>query len=362
MLQEELFSIKRSMAKSSTTTSGGGALSFIIFLLIVVALIVLFVYLRKKGYFGHFLKTESKEHKMFKDAAIVRGIPKDTIDAIISVLDFVPTKSPVLLFASKQNFETFLIKTLIVLKAKDKDFSSINLTLTKNKLYSLLSNLDNYFKDIKKNVTSKDLTVGKRVRLYIKDLGYFFTEVIATFDKGFVVKKPATENEPKSWKLPVTIYFWRENDAGYSFESFIENEVSESMIQGLLIRHSDTLLRYQKRRYLRKECRFYANYNLIEISTDSSGKKNIKVVPPEYDGTVFDIGGGGFAIEVNNKIPVKKLIKITIFIGRQSVKAIAEIVRFERVANKYNMHAKFVKINPLDQNIIYEFVYSKIIK
>ena len=361
MLQEEILTLRKSVSVGTSSRSGGSGI-FIIFIVIVGVLIFLFFYLRNKGYFSSFFKTKSKEHKMFEEAAIVRGIPKDTIDAILTVIDFVPIKSPVLLFASKQNFETFLIKALSILKSKDKNLTNTDLTMTKNKLYSLLSNLDNYFKDLKKQVTSRELNVGKRVRIYINELGYFFTEVIASLDKGFVVKKPKIEREPKSWKLPVTVYFWRENDAGYSFESYIEDEVNETTIQGLLIKHSDILLRYQKRRYLRKECRFYATYSLVEIEIDSYGKKNIKVIPPEYDGTVFDIGGGGFAIEVVTKIAVKKLIKVSIFIGRQNIKAIAEIVRYEKVGNKYYMHTRFVKISPSDQNIIYEFVYSKIIK
>lgn len=360
MLQEEILTLRKSYS-TGTATKGGGT-GFFIFFIIIVVIIVLFFVLRKKGVFDSFLTTKKKEHKMFEDAATVRGIPKEYIDAILSILDFVPIKSPVLLFASKQNFETFLIKALSTLKLKDKNFGNINLTLIKNRLYSLLSNLDSYFKDIKKQISSKDLNVGKRVRIYIADYGYFFTEVIASLDKGFVVKKPKMEKEPKSWKLPVTVYFWRDNDAGYSFESYIEDEVEETMIQGLLIRHSDNLLRYQKRRYLRKESRFYATYSIVEIEVNSSGKKNLKVIPPEYDGTVFDIGGGGFAIEVATKIAVKKLIKVSIFIGRQSVKAIAEIVRFERVGEKYHMHARFVKISPEEQNIIYEYVYSKLIK
>lgn len=360
MLQEEILTIRKSYS-TGTATKGGGT-GFIIFLVVVVALIFLFIYLKRIGVLDKFFKTKKKEHKMFEDAAIVRGIPKEYIDAILSIIDFVPIKSPVLLFASKQNFETFLIKALSTLKLKDKNFENINLSLTKNRLYSLLSNLDSYFKDIKKQISSKDLNVGKRVRIYITDYGYFFTEVIASLDRGFVVKKPNMEREPKSWRLPVTVYFWRDNDAGYSFESYIEDEVEETMIQGLLIRHSDNLLRYQKRRYLRKECRFYATFSLIEIEVSASGKKNIKVIPPEYDGTVFDIGGGGFAIEVATKFAVKKLIKVSIFIGRQSIKAIAEIVRFERAGQKYHMHARFVKISPEEQNIIYEYVYSKLLK
>lgn len=359
MFQEEILTLKKSNAMASSQRGGTG---FILILIVIAVLVFLFFYFKKQGLFNSFLKTKSKEHKMFEDAAIVRGIPKDIVDAILSVLDFVPIKSPVLLFASKQNFETFLIKALSVLKMKDKNFGNINLNITKNKLYSLLANLDLYFKDLKKQVTSRELSVGKRVRIYINELGYFFTEVIASLDKGFVVKKPKLEKQPRSWKLPVTVYFWRENDAGYSFETFIEDEVSETMIQGLLIRHSDTLLRYQKRKYLRKECRFYATYSLVEIETDSNGKKNLKVIPPEYDGTVFDIGAGGYAIEVVNKIPVKKLVKTTVFIGRQNIKAIAEIVRFEKVGEKYHMHVRFVKISPIEQNIIYEYVYSKIIK
>ncbi|HPC38163.1 MAG TPA: PilZ domain-containing protein [Exilispira sp.] len=360
MLQEEILTIRKSVTVgTSNKTSGTG---IFIALLLIAVLVFLFLYFNRKGYFNRFLKTKSKEHKMFEEAALVRGIPKNDIEAILNVLDFVPIKSPVLLFASKQNFETFLIKAISILKGRDKSSNNFDLTITKNRLYFLLSNLDNYFKDMKKSVSSKDLNVGKRVRIYINDLGYFFTEVIASLDRGFVVKKPKIEKEPKSWKMPVTVYFWRENDAGYSFETYIEDEVNETTIKGLLIRHSDILLRYQKRKYLRKECRFYSTYSLVEIQEDSSGKKTMKVVPPEYDGTVFDIGGGGFAIEVNNKIGLKKYIKISIFIGRQNIKAIAEIVRYEKVGQKYYMHGRFVKISPADQNIIYEFVYSKLIK
>ncbi len=360
MLQEELLIIKKS-TNVGNATKGGGTVLVIVFLVITVV-IILYFYLKKKGYLSNLLNVKSKEQKMFEDAAIVRGIPKDLVNAILSVIDYVPIKSPVLLFASKQNFETFLIRVLSTLKTKDKNFGNLNLTLIKNKLYSLLSNLDDYFTDNKKQVSSRDLNVGKRARIYIADYGYFFTEVVAVLDKGFVIKKPKLDREPKSWKLPVTVYFWRENDAGYSFETFIEDEVSESTISGLLVRNSNTMLRYQKRKYIRKECRFYANYVLVEIQTDSNGKKSLKVIPPEYDGTVFDIGAGGFAIEVVTKIPVKKLIKTNIFIGRQSIKGIAEVIRFERAGEKFHMHAKFLKISALDQNIIYEFVYSKLIK
>ncbi|HPB48354.1 MAG TPA: PilZ domain-containing protein [Exilispira sp.] len=356
MLQEELITIKKSMYTRSTSST-----TILLLIIVIVAAIVVIIYLRNKGV--KLFKTKTKDETMFEEAALIRGIPKSTVNVLLETIKFVPIKSPVLLFSSKNNFETYLIKTIIALRSQNNVIGKEELERMKNVIFGLLSNLDSYFKDSKKNVSSRDIQTGKKVRIYIKDMGYFFTEVIATLDKGFVIKKPSIEKEPRSWKLPVTVYFWRENDAGYSFESFIEDEVNESLIQGLFIRHSDNLLRYQKRQYIRKQCKFYATYSLIEIILDSEGKKKMKVVPPEYDGTIFDIGGGGFAMEVGTKLPVKRLIKINLFIGRQNVKAVAEIIRYEiSPNNKFYMHCRFAKIPVIDQNIIYEFVYSRLIK
>jgi c-di-GMP-binding flagellar brake protein YcgR len=55
--------------------------------------------------------------------------------------------------------------------------------------------------------------------------------------------------------LKISVYFWREDDAGYVFDTEVTDEVFSKGISSLKVAHNDALFRTQKRKSLRVKVR-----------------------------------------------------------------------------------------------------------
>lgn len=159
-------------------------------------------------------------------------------------------------------------------------------------------------------------------------------------------------------------HFWRDSDAGYSFQTKV---LGYDTIKGkicVLIQHSKTLRREQKRKFrrrpLEKPCFFYP----IQIMEMGSGrKKKHKAVVEQskrHLGTVADISGGGCSINSLNPLLQGQLIKIEFEFERGTrIAVFGKIKRFNK--NKVRggvMHVMFTKVSGGYLNRIYSYVYN----
>lgn len=329
----------------------------VLIFLIIIGLIFGGIALLSKKHVDKKLEVKKIPFKAFKNMLEIKRFKPYEIELLYECINKFQNLSPNLVFSNKSNLENFLKRSIKMVTEGTIIENGVDKETTKNKLYKILSRLEDIYDNKIITITSKDIKPGKKVRMYIEDYGYFFSEVLMTNEKGLFLKKPPRE-DIIDWKKPCIIYFWNENDAGYSFNSFIDDVIEEDNFKALFILHSSFLTRYQKRKYVRKKVKFYSTFVFINISFKNGNKKYV-YDDAEYDGTVYELSVGGCSLETNVNSHVKQLLKLSIYIQRDIVETFAQIVWIAKKGNKFIYHMKFLKTPIKFQNKLFEITYMK---
>jgi c-di-GMP-binding flagellar brake protein YcgR len=88
----------------------------------------------------------------------------------------------------------------------------------------------------------------------VSGTGVFNSELIKNTGQYMTIARPVNPNIPASFSwsgLRLSVYFWREDDAGYVFDTTVTDEVFSKGLNSLKIEHSDSLFRTQKRKSVR---------------------------------------------------------------------------------------------------------------
>jgi c-di-GMP-binding flagellar brake protein YcgR len=129
----------------------------------------------------------------------------------------------------------------------DEDFLS--------RLYEYRKKIEMEKPRIKNGISnSRQISEGQNLRILVSGSGVFRSQVIRNTPQNITISRPVNEKvSPNfSWTgTKMSVYFWREDDAGYVFDAEAIDEVFAKGISSLKISHSDSLYRTQKRRSIR---------------------------------------------------------------------------------------------------------------
>ncbi len=162
----------------------------------------------------------------------------------------------------------------------------------------------------------------------------------------------------------LAVYLWRDNDAGYSFVSKILGYDTVKGVSSILIQHSKTLRREQRRRSRRRELMRACFYYPIRIAESDQGRKGDRKAIVEQNmrtlGTVVDLSAGGCAIQSLNPFDKGKLVMIEFDIDKQApMRAFGKVMHVHRQKTRGGvMHVKFTRVTRQHLNRISEFVYD----
>jgi len=95
---------------------------------------------------------------------------------------------------------------------------------------------------------------GQTVRILASGMGVFPSRVLKNVGQYLTLARPNSSKLPLSFSwigVKISVYFWREDDAGYVFDSEIQDEVFSKGSAALKISHGEKLFRTQKRRSIR---------------------------------------------------------------------------------------------------------------
>jgi c-di-GMP-binding flagellar brake protein YcgR len=101
---------------------------------------------------------------------------------------------------------------------------------------------------------SRQISEGQNLRILVPGTGVFRSQVIRNTPENITVSRPVNDKVGSgfSWTgTKISVYFWRENDAGYVFDSEVLDEMFAKGISSLKISHIDSLYRTQKRKSIR---------------------------------------------------------------------------------------------------------------
>lgn len=209
--------------------------------------------------------------------------------------------------------------------------------------------------------STKGIAVGQKVRIILKGQGIFSSKVVSN-GRSLVVTLPLKDGiiivSALDWiQNNVSVYLWRENDASYVFDTVVKDSGLFNSQTVLYLNHTEDLLRTQKRKSVRCQCKIPAQMYIIKSET--AELNSIEVVPGfkcliediSEDGALIRIGGKG---QKNMQIKLQFSINESIVVMHGFIKG----VHFLEDKNQSRMHFESSEIDTFMKNIILSYVYN----
>ncbi len=211
------------------------------------------------------------------------------------------------------------------------------------------------------------LRPGQRMVIATEAGGQYTTQVVSNMKDMLAAAIPGNASGqeirlPKGTMLKAS--FWREGDAGYGFETKVLGYDTVKGVSCLLIQHSKTLRREQRRKHrrrpLERPCFFYP-IQIVE-SAGGGNRKQKAVVQSNQKrlGTLLDISAGGCSISSRNPLPVGNLVRVDFDLERgNTITAYGKVRRFREDRQRGRViHIMFTRVSGQHLNRIYSYVYN----
>ncbi|MDR2964268.1 MAG: PilZ domain-containing protein [Treponema sp.] len=163
-------------------------------------------------------------------------------------------QDPASIFKSLQKMET-VIRTLVHTVRMSGEINDLPTQDFLAKLFDYCKKIEMEVVENKVRIsTSRQINEGQILRVLVPNVGVYKSEVIKNYGNYITISRPVNQKLSASmpWEgLKISIYFWREDDAGYVFDTEVMDEVFSKGISSLKVEHNDSLFRTQKRKHLR---------------------------------------------------------------------------------------------------------------
>ncbi len=208
--------------------------------------------------------------------------------------------------------------------------------------------------------TSRQMAVGQRVRLISPGLGLYGSTLLDNTPSYLMFSYPTGQRLPRSfqWKgKRVSVYFWRRDDAGYVFDSYVIDDLRLRNVPVIYVAHSPSLFRAQKRKSVRSATQLPGRLYLMR-------QKEGAFERPEREGglrcQIKDVSEDGFAVLIGGKAAPGLLVKAQFELnGRQIVMSgTVRSADYDSEKNRSVLHVEAVPPSPRTKNAIRAFVYS----
>ncbi|UCB45923.1 MAG: PilZ domain-containing protein [Spirochaetota bacterium] len=204
-----------------------------------------------------------------------------------------------------------------------------------------------------------------RQKLVIRERSYgtFASWVVEVNRRVLVVTQPSGQKgwEALNWTgKKVSVFFWREDDAGYTLETKVQQQITHEEYPLMYLEHSNKLRRTQKRKSVRIDTKLRANFYPVGVSS-SGGTSKAYVSKKKHVARIIDLSETGCAMLAGSGI--KKNDRVKLDFNLTDTKRIVALGNIVNVSNtnddrvkKY--HLMFQKIGPFSKNNILLYVYN----
>lgn len=230
-----------------------------------------------------------------------------------------------------------------------------------SKLYDFRKRLEFEHPRYKTGIKSTTAIIpGTRFRVLVEHLGVFNATLLSNSRQAMAISVPTGRKAPDSfsWKgQRVSVYFWRAEDAGYVFDSFVMEEATDGKVPVLHLGHTDTLFRTQKRRSVRAKSKIPA---FLYILKRIEGAYEKPERAPGMKCVIEDLSEDGAAIFIGGKAKPDMLIKVQFHIGDVQVvmSGTAKGVEYNAEKNQSLIHMQAVQPSHRMKNLILSYVYN----
>lgn len=269
-------------------------------------------------------------------------------------------KDPASLYWSERQLDRCIRGTLIRLRAKGlvDDPRSVEFL---SKLFDFRKQVEFSLPKYRVGIrSSRNLLPKQIIRIPLPGIGVFDSQVVENMRKYMAVAYPTGKPLPPgfSWQgQKINVHFWRQEDAGYYFESKVIGDFLDRKYPILHIAHSDNLVRNQKRGSIRVPMNGPASLYPLKVIDQAN---EIPETTSGYRGRMLDLSEDGFAVIVGGKakagLPVKLQFPLE---GKRIVMCgIVKGVTFNQKSNQSILHVQAVKPGAPMKIDILTYVYS----
>ena len=224
-------------------------------------------------------------------------------------------KDPVGIFRSQKQFETIIRSMVNTVRLSGERGDPV--------IQIFLSKLFDYFKKIEMEAAesksrisnSRQISEGQVLRVLVAGTGVYKSEVVKNFGNYITISRPAGSKNAASmqWNgLKISVYFWREDDAGYVFDTEVIDEVFSKGISSIKIEHTDALFRTQKRKSLRVK---FKKPVFVYLVNDGDNPHRLEK-SAGLRGMLEDISDTGCAFKVHGQATVGLRLKVQFSLDR----------------------------------------------
>ncbi|MBN2875393.1 MAG: PilZ domain-containing protein [Spirochaetales bacterium] len=208
--------------------------------------------------------------------------------------------------------------------------------------------------------SSRYIRANQRIRILVEGIGIYSSTVIDSNERYLVVSYPVGGKIPAGfqWKgTRISVYFWRQDDAGYVFDTYVLEDLRIRDIPVLQLGHSESLLRTQKRKSLRVRSRMPAYLYLLK-RLEGAYEKPERV--PGLKCVVQDLSEDGVSVLIGGRAKVGLLVKAQFYVGDDQLVISGTVRATEYDAEKSQslLHVEAVLPSPRMRNMIRAHVYN----
>jgi len=189
---------------------------------------------------------------------------------------------------------------------------------------------------------SHQITEGQVLQIVMKgaskSAGVFRSQVIRTTNQYITISRPMNnKNSSASWHgASISVYFWKDDDAGYVFDTKVLDEIYSKGISSLKIAHNDKLLRTQKRNSIRIKIHKAA---FLYLAEDGEPPHKLEL-DPGLKCFLDDLSDTGCAVEVGGKADPGLRVKVQFALGDAPVCMTGTVrsISYNEEANRSILH------------------------
>lgn len=188
-----------------------------------------------------------------------------------------------------------------------------------SKLYDFRKKIEMEKPKVKHGITnSRQISEGQNLRILLKGIGVLKSQIVRNTSNNLTISRPTSGKLPAifSWQgVEMSIYFWRNEDAGYVFDTHVMDEVFSKGIASLKVEHTDSLFRTQKRKSVRVKMH-KAAYLYPVTNEDELNRIEIN---PGAKCFVEDLSDTGCAVTIGGKGKTGLRIKVQFALNNSPV-------------------------------------------
>ena len=230
-----------------------------------------------------------------------------------------------------------------------------------SKLYSYRTHIESAASEKRGLSSTRAFESGLRLRIVLAGKGVFASKIVNNA-RELTVSLP-TQNgqmsvEGKDWiGKSISVYLWRTGDARYIFDTTV---IGNGVFFGkavLYLKHTEKLLRTQKRHAVRTKCNMYASLFIIK---DKVIDYNIVETQPGYRCLIEDISESGAMVRIGGKgVPnIQLKLQFTIEGKLIIMFGVVRTVEYNSNIDQSRLHFECVHVEPQMKNQILSFVYN----